>query len=434
MRSLVVYLNDTKVGTLSETEDIWCFDYEQSWVTSNNSFDLSPTLTRSKHLHQDGASQRPVQWYFDNLLPEENLRATISKEAQIPTEDAFGLLAYLGAESAGSLILLPPGQPLPKRGKLQVLSDQALCQRIRNLPRATLSNEAPKHMSIAGAQNKLLVVYRNGQLYEPEGAEPSTHLLKPNHISEDYPASVINEYLIMKLALKLKLNVPPVYRRYTPEPIYLVERFDRYVDGENKTQRRHIIDACQLLNKSRVFKYKAATLETLAQIVMHSRNRVTTRLQLYSWLVFNLLIANHDNHLKNLSFMVNEDGIAMSPVYDLLSTGAYHTIALANARADWPVLQLAIALPDAPTFNTVTRESILNAGTLLGLPRKISERELGRLMHALPAALDELILNIEAENKTYPAEVKVFLAGELRLINTIKYVIAPFMLSRIGLQ
>jgi len=120
-------------------------------------------------------------------------------------------------------------------------------------------------MSLAGAQNKLLVVLRDGALFEPMGSEPSTHILKPNHVSDDYPASVINEYLVMSLAHKLGLQVPPVFRRYTPEPVYIVERFDRTVDATGHRHRRHIIDACQLLNKSRAFKYKTATLQTLGR-------------------------------------------------------------------------------------------------------------------------------------------------------------------------
>ena len=433
MRTLIAYINDTEIGILSEGDDLWSFEYHPQWAAEKGSFDLSPTLKRSQLVHRDGASQRPVQWYFDNLLPEENLRESVSKEAKIKGDDAFALLEYLGAESAGSLILLPPGQNLPTRGNLRELADHELCERIRNLPRATLSSGAPKRMSAAGAQNKLLVVYRDGHLYEPEGGEPSTHILKPNHESDDYPASVINEYLVMSLALKLKLRVPAVYRKYTPEPVYIIERFDRYIDNEKQTQREHIIDACQLLNKSRGFKYKAATLETLAEIVLQCRNRIRTRMQLYSWLVFNLLIANNDNHLKNLSFKVTAEGVEMTPAYDLLSTGAYHTKALANERANWPAVDLAIALPNASTFSAVTREAVLSAGAVLGLTRRICERELDRLAQALPGALDELITTIETENKHFPQTVQVFLAGELRFIRTLKHVVIPDMLSRVAL-
>jgi serine/threonine-protein kinase HipA len=432
MRKLIAYLNGRAVGTLAEGNDLWTFEYDPEWAGLPNSFDLSPALPRSRLLHEDGGSERPVQWYFDNLLPEEQMREAISKEAKIHGDDAFALLEYLGAESAGSLVLLPPDQNVNEPGGLRPLSDEELAQRIRNLPRATLSNGAPKRMSLAGAQNKLLVVYRDGALFEPVGSEPSTHILKPNHVSDDYPASVINEYLVMSLARALGLSAPRVLRRYTPEPVYIVERFDRLVDDTGRTQRRHIIDACQLLNKSRSFKYATATLQTLAEIVGYCRNRVVTRLSLYRWLVFNLAVANTDNHLKNLSFLISAEGIELAPAYDLLSTGSYHTRAFANERANWPAVDLAIGLPGATTLAAVTRESVLSAGAVLGLPRRLGERELDRLVRDLPPALIALEQRIERENADYPQAVQVFLGGERRLLATIRHIIVRDVLQRLG--
>ncbi len=431
MRTLVAYRNDRRIGTLSEGNDLWNFQYDPTWVASPDSFDLSPALPRATLLHQDGGTERPVQWYFDNLLPEEQLREAISKEANIHGDDAFALLEYLGAESAGSLVLLPPDKDLDETGGLRPLSDEEITRRIRNLPRATLSSGAPKRMSLAGAQNKLLVVYRNGALFEPIGSEPSTHVLKPNHVGDDYPASVINEYAVMSLAHDLGLSVSPVFRRYTPEPVYLIERFDRRVDPEGHTQRRHIIDACQLLNKSRAFKYQTATLPSLAQIVEYCRNRVRTRLELYRWLVFNLLVANGDNHLKNLSFLVSAEGTEFAPAYDLLSTGPYHTRAFANERADWAAVHLAIPLPGATTFAQVNRNSILSAGEALGLPRRLGERELERLARNLPGALSVLVQRIEGENAGCPEPARIFLGGEARLISTVQHLIVPDMLQRV---
>ena len=432
MRTLTAYFNARRVGLLSEGNDLWHFEYDPQWAQAADSFNLSPRLNRAQQTHQDGGSDRPVQWYFDNLLPEETLREAISREAHIQGDDAFALLAYLGAESAGSLVLQPTGQEAPARGGLRALPDADLYQRIRNLPRATLGSGAPKRMSAAGAQNKLLVIYQGGSLFEPVGSEPSTHILKPNHLSGDYPASVINEYLMMRLAHSLKLRVPAVFRRYTPEPVYIVERFDRYVDAAGQTQRSHIIDACQLLNKSRLFKYQAATLPMLAECITHCRNRASTRLRLFLWLGFNLLIANHDNHLKNLSFSVSAEGIELSPAYDLLSTGAYHTRAFADERANWPTVEMAIPLPGAPTFETVTRESVLCAGGALGLSQSICERELNRLALALPSALAALIQAMESENALYPEPVRAFLGGEMRLVRTIAHLVVPEMLKRVS--
>jgi serine/threonine-protein kinase HipA len=430
MRTLDAFINEQRVGTLSEGEDLWRFEYDPQWASASDAYDLSPRLARSELVHTDGGTDRPVQWYFDNLLPEEEQRDVVAKEAKIKGEDAFGLLEYLGAESAGSLVLLPPGAARQPRG-LKSLSDADLSARIKNLSRASLSSGAPKRMSAAGAQNKLLVVYRDGSLDEPMGSEPSTHILKPNHTHQDYPSSVINEYAAMRLAGALKLTVPTVLRRYVPEPVYIVERFDRYTDAAGATQRHHIIDACQLLNKSRGFKYTGATLDSLGDIIAACRNRASTRMNLYRWLIFNVVIANNDNHLKNLSFMVGREGIELSPAYDLLSTGVYHTRAFAGDRADWPKVPLAITMLNVPTLEAVSRKSLLEAGEALGLRKSIGERELNSMMAAMPGALEELIREVSDDNKRLPEAAMQFLAGEMRLLATLQHLVVPEMMARL---
>lgn len=431
MRTLTVQINDQKVGCLHEGDSLWRFEYDPQWVGAPGSFDLSPALPRATLCHVDGGSQRPVQWYFDNLLPEEGLRQTLSKEAGLLGDDAFALLQYLGAESAGSLTLLSAGQVLPQERGMRALSDAALSQRIRNLPQETLSHTAPKRMSLAGAQHKLLVIYRNQALFEPVGGEPSTHILKPNHPDTDYASSVINEYFTMRLAKEVGLQVPVVFRRYTPEPVYLIERFDRLVPAnEGATQRLHIIDACQLMNKDRQFKYHAATLETLGDIVLACRNRAVTRQRLYRWLAFNTLIGNHDNHLKNLSFLVSAEGIELAPHYDLLCTAVYDTRTFANERAIWPAVPLTMALPGATSFAQVTRGALVRAGEVLGLARATAERELDRMLKGLPAAVSKVMGTIETQNLQLPEPARVFLAGEMRLLRAVQHIIVPDMVAR----
>ena len=97
MRRLEVYVNEQRVGELSEAQDVWTFEYDLTWAQAPDAFDLSPWLVRSQRLHVDGASSRPVQWYFDNLLPEETQRALVCGETGITSDDAFALLEYLAA-------------------------------------------------------------------------------------------------------------------------------------------------------------------------------------------------------------------------------------------------------------------------------------------------------------------------------------------------
>jgi len=435
-RQLEVSVNDQLVGNISEENDLWRFEYSQRWIESQQGFDLSPALPRAAGLHMDGASNRPVQWYFDNLLPEENLRQVLAKEAQLNSEDIFGLLAYFGSESAGSLVLRDPGKANRPEYGLRLLLKEKLNQRIINLPNISLTKDAPKRMSLAGAQHKMLIVFKNGQLYEPLSGTPSTHILKPNHKGADYPASVMNEFFTMRLAQKVGLDVPNVYRIYTPEPVYIVERFDRILpknQDPDDVQRRHVIDACQLLNKARTFKYTAAHLETLAHAIEYCRSKAAARMQLFRWVLFNVLVGNGDNHLKNISFIVDSNGINVAPAYDLLSTAVYETRAFANERANWPNTHLAFSIGEAKTFADVNKDHILLVAKSLGVMESTAKRELVRMLGSLPKETDKLIDEITRESEKDivscpdPTAARTYIGVELRVLKTIKHIVLPEM-------
>lgn len=443
MRSLIVYVDNKLVGTLSESNNLWVFDYDPTWSARDDSFDVSPALPRSKVHHEDGGTTRPVQWYFDNLLPEELLRKTVAKEAGIKDhEDAFGLLTYLGAESAGSLTLLPPGVPPPDEFSLSELTNESLSQRIRNLPKQSLSKGAPKRMSVAGAQHKLLVVVKGAALYEPVGATPSTYILKPDHPdTSTYPAAVFNEFLTMQLARAARLNVPGVEMRYVPEPVYLIERFDRMVDKKSlrtpnrltapQVSRRHIIDACQLLNKDRTFKHTGATLDALAQVIDQTTNKLATRNGLFRWLVFNILMGNDDCHLKNLSFHVRPDGIWLAPHYDLLCTGCYHTKAFADERATWNQVPMTFPLPGAQTFGEVSLGAVLAAAQQLGLPESVARRIVQEVSSRVEKAFATMVAKHEAGTKNTPPERALYTAVEDRLLRVLQHITLKDMLLRL---
>ncbi|HAS22232.1 MAG TPA: type II toxin-antitoxin system HipA family toxin, partial [Idiomarina loihiensis] len=108
------------------------------------------------------------------------------------------------------------------------LSDKELSQRIQKLPKTQLNNKERKRMSLAGAQHKMLLVIKGKERFEPSGQVPSTHILKPEHSEPgSYWFTVRNEHFVMTLAEKCQLTVPRVAIDYIPEPVYIVERFDR---------------------------------------------------------------------------------------------------------------------------------------------------------------------------------------------------------------
>ncbi len=108
-KTLVVYANGRHVGALTDENGIWSFGYDDTWTSASDAFPLSPAFPLTNEPVVDGSRERPVQWFFDNLLPEEGMRVALAREAKLDATDAWGLLAWYGRESAGALTLLPEG-------------------------------------------------------------------------------------------------------------------------------------------------------------------------------------------------------------------------------------------------------------------------------------------------------------------------------------
>ncbi|AQV94333.1 toxin HipA [Cupriavidus necator] len=435
-RVLVASINGTPVGELHEASDAWSFRYDAAWLGNAQAFALSPALPLQPGALADGSTLRPVQWYFDNLLPEDGQRALLARDASIRNEaDAFALLAHYGAESAGSLTLLPPGREPATAPALRPLSDAALDARIHSLPSVPLTHGAVKRMSLAGAQHKLAVVLQDDALFEPGADMPSTHILKPTHqMQEIYPHSVINEWFVMSLAARLKLDVPPVHRRYVPSPVYLIDRFDRHLTPQGQWQRLHAIDACQLLNLPRTFKYDQGSVARLAELATLCRAPAVARARLFDWLVFNILVGNSDAHLKNLSFLVSDAGIALAPFYDLLSEAAYATRTYDKTgwpqahRFAWPVLGVEF-------YSDFSRALVLEAARALGLTGVTAERRLDAMLRGIQPAAQALYEQVEQQNAAMARERPALtggFAGELACLRVIRFTIIADMVRALS--
>jgi serine/threonine-protein kinase HipA len=423
-RELVASINGVEVGVLRDEANIWSFEYTAEWGSATSSYDLAPNLPRTAGKIVDGATTRPVQWFFDNLLPEEGARDLLAREAKIPGSDSFGLLAYYGKESAGSITLLNRGE-VPEEPGYVPLPDTELHERIAKLPQQSLVAGAPKHMSNAGAQHKLAVCVRNGELFHPKGNMPSTHLLKPDHPDNTtWPSTVANEYFVMKLAAALDLPVPPVQIRHVPDPVYLINRFDRESAG-NETRRLHVIDACQLLGLDRTFKYQQSSVATLVACIERCNRPALARHQLLRWVIFNLLTANADAHLKNLSFRVSANGIELAPFYDLVSTECYRADPESEPR--WPERPLSLLIGNANTFGAVTPADVLAFAAELGTNRRAAERALGELTGAIGAAADTILADFEG--LIIPAATR---AAQLRVMWKIRHIAIRDMLDRLS--
>jgi len=164
------------------------------------------------------------------------------------------------------------------------------------------------------------------------------------------------------------------------------------------------------------------------------RNKAAARLAVFQWIVFNTLVGNSDCHLKNMSFMVDAQGIRVAPFYDLLCTAVYHTRAFADEQAIWPNEPLAMPVAGAATFGDVTRQKLVDTGIQLGVALGTAEREVSRLVSKLAAAADELMTQMESEYAEPgwmgpPPDTKM--AAERHLLRAIRHVVLGDMLTRV---
>jgi len=419
-RSLNVYVSKQLLGQLQDNNGFWSFKYDETWLNSVNKFAITPSIPLQKPVILDSGTTRPVQQFFDNLLPEENARKLLAREVKVDHEDSFALLSASGIESAGALTLLPEHVNFPDPSATPITFAE-LNSRIKNLPRALLNSRQSSRMSVAGAQHKMLIIKQGNELFEGNEGTPSTHILKPDHSEPDqYWQTTCNEWFIMKLAGRLGIDVPNVELIYTPEPVYLVKRFDRAGNYPNQ-ERKHIIDSCQLLSYSRHSKYLASTVETYQEILNNVRPKASTAIKLYQWVIYNLLVGNGDAHLKNISFYYENGFAQITPFYDLLSTIIY-------VPDGAKPLEEALSVPinDKKRFCDATKADVLAFAKMLGIPNAIAIKQLTYFIENIDIEFSNLYQEVE---NMPPSDMR---AAELRMLRQVQFLVVKEMLARLS--
>ncbi len=423
MTALTVSANGIPVGTLEVEEGRWKFGYATEW----NAFALSPNLPISTREFKDSANAKPVEWFFENLLPEGRLRDLIAVRDRIDSRDTWALLIRHGQDTAGALSLIPEGFEAMAEEILLPLSQDALQEKIeasrtRNLPLMASWEEI--RMSLAGAQEKLgLRIDASGAMFLPEGSAPSTHIVKPENASADFPHCPANEFFCMRLAHELKVPVPAVGLLHLPEPLYVIERFDREPSARGggmapgKAFRRiHQIDLCQALGVAPSKKYESEGGLGLHQLFAVLRGAFIERPivaanAVIQWVVFNYLTGNLDAHAKNIAFLMRGHKAVVAPFYDMLCVDAYlprQTMSMAIAGENKP------GWVEGPHWDAMAYEADvaprLVRGVLsrmsAGLPEAIS-RVIGdeRLLPVERNFLREKVLPVIEERRGFVADV-----------------------------
>lgn len=400
MTSLAVHLDQRQAGVLAHDPQTnrFAFSYSNGWLSFRERYPLSPHLP----LHADGAQtaeahSTAVRQFFENLLPEGRALDEAAAANNVSKANLVGLMVALGRETAGalSLQLIREGADIESSGgkvdlhaanSRRQLDAEELSYRICARPHEPFSVWDGKiRLSIAGYQDKIAVFKEGGEWYFVEGMQlASTHILKPEPVSRSLAGLTSNEFLCMRLARDVGLPVASVRLVHVPEPVLEVERFDR-VAHKDFVRRVHVIDGCQLLGISPAAKYErnygsgpdvmnireGASLPKLFELVRSFPNPAAQRMLLLRWTLFQVLIGNTDAHGKNLSFFNDEDGLRITPFYDLVSVLAFADPTIEDSYA--------MAIGDAFTERALSPYEWAYFGHQCGLQPKLLAREVERM-------------------------------------------------------
>lgn len=338
-RILDIYLYNEFVGILTQDESGELeFAYDDNYL-SKGTYGLSLSLppggrfsnSFSNDFFKGTYKGSKVEAFFSGLLPEESLRLDLAKYLGLSYNNSFALLEAIGGDCAGALSAYPPGkEPSVSPNEFEVLDNKGLLKILETIKqRPMLAGEDGYRLSLAGAQNKLAVGYKDGQVLLIKGGFPTTHILKPG--IERFKDSVYNEIFCMKLAKFINIDVPEVSLHFVENiPCFLVERFDRKIDATGNITRIHQEDFCQAFGIIPNFKYQreggpdiAKCLELIAQ---NFARPADDQIKFLNIIIFNYLIGNSDAHGKNFSLLYIGNKPELAPAYDLLSIEIYPNI------------------------------------------------------------------------------------------------------------
>jgi len=341
---LQVFLGAEKLGELERRgPSRYRFEYEGPVVDEHPLGAI--VLSASLPVRGEPFAPRQAAPFFEGLLPEGAVRATISNLLHLSEEDGFGLLAALGRECAGAVSILPLGEsPVPAGGgRLQMLYPDELAKRIEELPRKPLGVDPESdgsRLSLGGLQHKLALVRNRSiggrigggriptEFSLPLEGAASNCLLKPEF--GQYEDLAVNERFCMQAASSVGLRAAET-DLITVEgtPCLCVDRFDRYRDEFRRVHRIHQEDICQALGVLPAAKYEENGGPSIPRIVGLLRGLQGPFMArdindfVHATMV-NFLLGNSDAHGKNFALVYQpEGGIRVAPLYDIVSTAVY---------------------------------------------------------------------------------------------------------------
>ena len=396
---LNVFLNSRLVGQLRrDVSGAISFQYDPSWLE----WEFVLPVSLSLPLRQQAYSGAAVIAVFDNLLPDnDHLRRQIAARTRAEGVDAYSLLGAIGHDCVGALQFLPQNTEPGPAGATEgdPISDDQIALIIEGLATAPLgvTEDESFRISIAGAQEKTALLYRDGKWYKPCGTAATTHIFKPS-IGKlpnglDLSHSVENEYFCLKLIAAVGIEATkPQIMTFGKRRVLVVERFDRRWTADGRLLRLPQEDCCQALSISPVQKYQSDGGPGIVQILQLLRGSddplADQRVFLKANIVFWLMGAT-DGHAKNFSVFLRPGGrFRLTPLYDIISAQP----SVDSKQLLWKNFRLAMSFGTKPHYaiRQVAPRHFFQTAALAGIGKDVVPSIIEELRGNLGAAVDRV--------------------------------------------
>jgi serine/threonine-protein kinase HipA len=323
LNALSVRLHGKHIGVINRLAgDRQLFAFEQDYVDDEKRPTLSLSFKGSTGglVTQTRPTGRRVPPFFSNLLPEGHLRDYLAKRADVSPEREFFLLAVLGADLPGALVIAPFEGEAQQAGAHH---DDEHDERDHGH-----GGEEPLRFSLAGVQLKFSAIMEaSGGLTIPVDGMGGSWIVKLP--SARYMAVPENEFAMLELARRVGISVPenklvdiagikglPEQAHTVESKALAVKRFDRLPTGKPV----HMEDFAQVFGQFPNDKYKHRSYANIAAVLWAESGEEATW-EFVRRLVFSVLIGNADMHLKNWSLLYpDRRKPVLSPAYDFVAT------------------------------------------------------------------------------------------------------------------
>lgn len=305
------------------------FVYHESYLARADACPLSMSLPLSSR----GYSAYEIRPYFEGLLPEGPTREALVGQLGLPPDDYLTILEAIGLDCIGDVVILPSEEFDSLSGLMwdekfyEPLNEEDMRSALSDLSSLAWSN-GQSRLSLAGTQGKVGLAHIPDRPMEegwlrPLAGAASTHILKTSNLSRIAEFEIV----CMRAARACGLDVAPIHTLSFGRPVACVERFDRAVrtDGQGlRVVRLHQEDLAQAFGMTSQAKYLEldnGTCRRIARLLENHSLDPLTDIDTFARIsVFNYLVGNCDNHLKNLSVIYKGSHMKLAPAYDIVCT------------------------------------------------------------------------------------------------------------------